>query len=117
MDAGKLMLRGMCNMTGTLISGLPYLRQRIEDALTTPVGSQVLLRARGSTLLPLVDMPMNASNVASAMAAIAGTINSPLSGLPDFSLSRIRLLSSATPGQLGYALSGKWAGSEVEINV
>lgn len=116
MDA-QLGLRGMCSKTGRLISGLPYLRQRIEDALTTPLGSQVLLRSRGSTLLPLVDTPMNARHIALAMAAIASTLNSQLSGLPDFSLSRIRLLSSATPGQLGYALSGNWAGSAVEISV
>lgn len=117
MDAELLGLRGMCCKTGLLISGLPYLRQRIEDALTTPVGSQVLLRARGSSLLPLVDTPMNHRHIAQAMAAIAQTLNNPLAGLPDFSLSRIRLLSSKTPGQLGYALTGKWAGSAVEINV
>ena len=52
---------GMDKNTGKAISGHAHLSQRLDDILTTPLGSRVMRRDYGSRLPRLVDRPMNAS--------------------------------------------------------
>lgn len=113
-------LRNLCGMdcnTGKLISGLPYLRQRITDALLTRIGSQCLLRPRGSLLQDKIDQPMNRLNLLLWIADVANALASPLAGVPDFVLSRVHITGATIAGQLGFTLTGKWAGADVEVTV
>lgn len=110
-------LRGMDCNTGKLISGLPYLRQRITDALLTRIGSQCLLRPRGSLLQDKIDQPVNRLNLLLWIADVANALASPLAGVPDFVLSRVHITGATMAGQLGFTLIGKWAGADVEVNV
>jgi Phage baseplate assembly protein W len=52
---------GVNAATGKYLNGNEHLRQSIEDILTTPVGSRVLLRDYGSLLFSLVDNPQDDS--------------------------------------------------------
>lgn len=106
-----------CN-TGKLIRGIDYLRQRITNALTTRKGSQPLLRARGSDIPELIDQPMNPRGNVTLISALATALADKLSGVPDFSLSRISLLDfGAIQGKFGYTLTGTWYGENVEVTV
>lgn len=105
-----------CN-TGKLLRGIDFLRQRLADALTTPLGSQCLLRARGSNLQSLVDTPMNPIGLAGWIAAIAAALSSELAGIPDFTVSRVKLATATLSGQLGIDLTGEWLGQSVEITL
>jgi hypothetical protein len=111
-------LRNLCGMdcnTGKLLRGLDYLRQRLADALTTPRGSQCLLRSRGSNLHELVDSPMNQTGLVGWIAEIAEAISHPLAGLPDFELMRVKLASASVAGTLGIELTGEWLGNPVAV--
>lgn len=111
-------LRGMDCDTGKLISGIAYLRQRITDALMTPKYSQVLLRARGSTIPDLIDQPMNQGGNTSLIIAISSVLSDPLSGVPDFILSRVSLVDmGAMQGRLGFTLTGQWLAQDIEVTV
>jgi len=54
-------MQGMDKNTGKTISGRAHLKQRLDDILTTPLGSRVMRRDYGSRLPRLVDRPINAS--------------------------------------------------------
>lgn len=110
-------LRGMDCNTGKLISGAEYLQQRIADALLTPKASQVLLRARGSKLVDLIDSPMTPPTLASWMAAVAEALGDKLSGVPDFVLSRMQVDTASSDGKLGLSLYGDWLGDNVTVAV
>lgn len=58
-------------ITGSPISGLAYLRQRITDILTTPIGSRIMRRDYGSELFELIDLPLNDDTRISIIAATA----------------------------------------------
>ena len=110
-------LAGMDCNTGKLIRGIDYLRQRIADALLTPIGSQCLLRARGSNLLNLIDQPMNSTLVVQWIADIADVLGNTLAGVPDFVLTRVKILTATVSGQLGLQLSGQWLGTDIEVTI
>lgn len=111
------LLAGMDNRTGKRISGMDYLRQRITNTLTTPQGTQVLLRARGSNLQDLIDMPINPMGIATWITEIAHALSHPLAGLPDFVLGRVKIVTASGRGDLGLQLTGDWLGKEVEVAV
>ena len=52
-------MRGMNAQTGGWLSSDAHLRQSIENILTTPIGTRVMLRDFGSDLFSLVDRPIN----------------------------------------------------------
>ena len=110
-------LRGMDCNTGKVIGGIDYLRQRITDALLTRIGAQCLLRPRGSLLRDKIDQPMNRLNLLLWIADVANALASPLAGVPDFVLSRVHITGATMAGQLGFTLTGKWAGADVEVTV
>lgn len=117
-------IAGMDSNTGKLIRGFTYLHQRLVDALTTPRGSQCLLRARGSDLFPRVDQPINYGDTLRTFAAVASTLHDDLAGLPDFVLTRVQISGinaednaeeNTTPGRLGLMLHGDYLGDVVEV--
>lgn len=84
-------MTGMDKNTGQAISGNAYLRQRIENALTTPLRSTVMLRERGADIKAILDKPLTPSNVVRVYRVFAAALAHPLAGLPDFRVERIRL--------------------------
>lgn len=101
---------GMDNITGKTISGKAYLRQRIVNALTTPKSSTVMLRARGFDYKSITDEPMDGGFAVNVYQAVASALNSPLAGLPDFRLTRVRLTSveDSGAGTNFFTIEGKW---------
>lgn len=101
-------MQGMNAQTGKLISGIPYLRQRIGNALSTPVNSTVMHRERGSRLFSLVDEPMTQATVVDTYAAIAECLQRPVSGVPDFRLDKVQAVQVDEGGKLLLDLEGEF---------
>lgn len=112
-------MTGMDNQTGQPISGLAYLRQRLHNALTTPVGSTVLLRERGFDYKAITDQPINKQHTLDLFYAVAVALASPLAGLPDFRLTRVTLSADSdfSKGKPVVDIFGHWdsAGEEVSL--
>jgi phage baseplate assembly protein W len=108
-------LVGMDAETGKIIRGFRYFEQRLTDALSTPQFSQILLRERGGKIFDLIDTPQN--NALYIFAATAELLRHPLSGVPDFVLRRVQILSASMDGKMGIEIWGYWLGKEVEVIV
>lgn len=57
-------MRGMNDKTGKHNDGFEYLKQRIRDILSTPLGSRVMRRHYGSELFKRIDNPTNGELIA-----------------------------------------------------
>lgn len=111
-------IKGMDCKTGQTISGIAYLKQRINDALSTIRASQVVLRLRGGDLYKLKDQRMSPTGKMQTIGAIAYILTHELAGLPDYTIKRIQI-SDEQPenGEFGFTLNGYWLGNEVEVSV
>lgn len=99
------MKKGTNRATGALIEGVPYLRQRLEDVINTPIGSIVGRRAFGSRMHEIQDRTVNEAFHMDAYIRLAEAINNPANGLDDFRLQDMRL-SQPAEGQVEIAVSG-----------
>jgi len=79
----------MNNTTGKHIEGVAWLKQRLTDVMTTPLGTRVMRRGYGSELFDLIDQPMTARWLVQVYAATAKAVANPINGLPDFKLMRV----------------------------
>lgn len=52
-------MQGMSRTDGKSLSGTDHIRQSVQDILTTPIGTRVMLSGYGSSLHQLVDHPEN----------------------------------------------------------
>jgi phage baseplate assembly protein W len=91
--------------TGAAISGLDHLKQRVQDILTTPLGSRVMRRDYGSLLPSLIDQPLNAATRVRIYAAVATALSQ---WEPQLNLSRVKLFDGARPGQSVLDLEGDY---------
>jgi phage baseplate assembly protein W len=85
------MKQGTDRNSGKLISGIPYLWQRLSDVISTPRGSVVGRRDFGSQLFEMVDRNVDSGFYMEAYVRLAEAINSPANGLEDFQLSTMRV--------------------------
>jgi phage baseplate assembly protein W len=85
------MKQGTDRNTGRLISGVPYLWQRLSDVISTPVGSLVGRREFGSRLFEMLDRNVDGSFYMDAYIRLAEAINNPANGLDDFTLATMRV--------------------------
>ncbi|GHC34678.1 hypothetical protein GCM10010082_31730 [Kushneria pakistanensis] len=99
------MKQGMCRVTGALISGVPYLRQRLEDVINTPIGSLVGRRDFGSRMHEIQDRNVNEAFHMDAYIRLAEAISDPANGLDDFRLQNLQL-SQPESNQVELAVSG-----------
>ncbi|MCF1457746.1 MAG: baseplate assembly protein W [Shewanella sp.] len=99
------MKSGMNAQTGEVLTGIPYLRQRLKDVILTPLGSVVGRRDFGSRLFQMVDHNVDAGFQMDAYIRLAEAINNPANGLDDFRLSEMRMARMA-PGHIEISLSG-----------
>lgn len=67
-------MNGTNRETGKRLSGRAHLRQSVEDILTTPIGSRVMLREYGSNLPDLVDRPQDELTNLKIIAATASAL-------------------------------------------
>ena len=111
------MKSGMDKHTGKLITGLPYLRQRLEDAIGTPLGSLVGAREFGSRLYQLIDRNVDSGFYMDGYVRLAECVNSPVNGLDDFKLNEMRL-QRISNSQIEIAISGDFLidGEPIELD-
>lgn len=77
--------------TGELISGLPYLRQRLFDGVITPKGSLVGARDYGSNWYKLQDRNVDGDFYMDSYVTLSDAINNPANGLDDFLLETMAI--------------------------
>lgn len=111
------MKSGMDKHSGQLITGLAYLRQRLEDVVNTPLGSLVGARAFGSRLYQLVDRNVDTGFYMAGYVRLAECINNPVNGLDDFTLKEMRL-QRVSAGHIEIAVSGEYLaeGEPIELD-
>ncbi|TGG92540.1 baseplate assembly protein W [Natronospirillum operosum] len=88
-------MRGTDRKTGKAIEGLEYLRQRIDDVLTTPIGTLLLRPEYGSGLFELVDDPVDERFRVEVTSAVANALNEHIE---DFRLEGVRLAEMTPTG-------------------
>lgn len=89
---------GMNNKNGQRIEGIAWLRQRLADVMTTPIGSRVMRREYGSELFNLIDQPMSSGWRVQIYAAVAKAVENPVNGLADFKVRQV-LVNTLADGQ------------------
>lgn len=97
-------MRGVDRFTGRPLEGRAYLRQRIADVITTPIGSRPMRRDYGSRVPEMIDMAVNPANVLLLYGAVATALQRWVGG---FRLTRVQLLRGDQPGQFDLALEGE----------
>lgn len=97
-------MKGMAAGTGKAIEGVEHLRQSIQDILTTPIGSRVMLRDYGSALPELIDQPMNGSTRMKLFGAVATALQR---WEPRIRLTQVGIASGAHAGAFVLTLVGQ----------
>lgn len=100
------MKQGTDRNTGRLISGVPYLWQRLSDVIATPLGSLVGRRDFGSRLFEMLDRNVDSGFYMDTYIRLAEAINNKANGLDDFRLSTMRVDRPA-PAQVEIYISGQ----------
>lgn len=67
-------ITGMCETTGTLISGVPHVRQSLSRIVLTRIGTRIQRRDFGANILPLVSSPGNEATRVKTIAILAKAI-------------------------------------------
>jgi len=67
-------ITGMCETTGTLISGVAHVRQSLSRIVLTRLGTRTQRRNFGTNILPLVSAPGNDATRVKTIAIIAKAI-------------------------------------------
>lgn len=97
-------MRGMSRTTGKALTGNDHIVASIQDILTTPIGSRVMLREYGSRLPELVDHPLNALLDVELFAAVAGALDR---WEPRFKLLSVWIASRSAEGRITLGLEGQ----------
>lgn len=110
------MKTGMNTLTGKSITGMPYLRQRLQDVINTPKGSIVGRRDFGSTLYEMVDKNVDSRFRMDLYVRLADAISDKSNGLDDFRLSEMRMARVAD-NHIEISLSGVYmpTGEPIEL--
>ncbi|ELY4673268.1 GPW/gp25 family protein [Cronobacter muytjensii] len=69
-------MRGMNRNTGAVLSDTAHIRQSVQDILSTPTRTRVMLPEYGSDLLSLVDAPDDRLTQIRAVMATAAALSS-----------------------------------------
>ncbi|RDH41514.1 hypothetical protein [Zooshikella ganghwensis] len=85
------MKTGTDALTGKTVTGIPYLQQRIQDALNTPLGSLVGHRGYGSRLYEIIDRNVDPGFYMLVYIRLAEALSNPVNGLDDVELKEMQL--------------------------
>lgn len=99
------MKSGMNKETGEAITGVAYLRQRLQDVINTPIGSLVGRRDFGSRLYEMLDHNIDESFRMNAYIRMAEAIADPANGLDDFKLTEM-LFAKGDAAHIEITLTG-----------
>ena len=95
-------MSGVSRFDGSRLTPAQHLEQSIQDILTTPKGSRVIMREYGSDLPDLIDAPMNGETLVDIFAATAEAIDR---WEPRFQLERVQVTAAAA-GAVSLELTG-----------
>lgn len=111
------MKSGMNADTGEVLTGVPYLRQRLRDVINTPLGTVVGRRDFGSRLFEMVDHNVDSRFQMDGYVRLADAINNPANGLDDYRLTEMRLVRISS-SHIEISLSGVYlpTGEPIELD-
>ncbi len=110
------MRQGMCNRTGGIIRGVPYLQQRLGDVLTTRISQRTARRPYGSRVPELVDAPLNQDTIIELYTAVNEAVEDPINGLEDFRLTSVSV-EEVSSGQLSLHIEGELDGQSITTEI
>lgn len=96
-------MRGMNRYAGTSREGNEHIVQSINDILTTPLGSRVMLKDYGSRLPEQVDRPQNELLDVELQAAVAEALDK---WEPRFKLSSVWISARSPEGRVTFGIEG-----------
>ena len=99
------MKSGMNKHTGEVLTGVAYLRQRLEDVINTPLGSVPGARGFGSRLFEMVDANIDSDFYMTAYEHLADAVSNPANGLEDFQLVEM-VVDRESPHHYTFQLGG-----------
>lgn len=94
---------GIDRRTGQVLTGWAHVVQSIEDILTTPVLTRVMMRLYGSDAPKLIDAPMNTASLLALYVAIAEALDA---WEPRYELKHIGYTAAGADGAATIALVG-----------
>lgn len=111
------MKTGMNAATGEVMTGIPYLRQRLSDVINTPLFTIVGRRDFGSRMFEMVDHNVDSRFQMDAYIRLAEAINNPANGLDDFQLTEMRM-ERISDSNVEISLTGVYlpTGSVIELD-
>jgi phage baseplate assembly protein W len=98
-------MTGMNASLGAELGGFDHLKQSVQDILTTPKGSRVMLRDYGSDLFSLIDQPLTRET---EMAIIAATIGALTTWEPRLQVDSVQVAGDPASGQIAISLQGTY---------
>lgn len=110
------MKSGTDRITGRLITGVPYLWQRLSDVISTPVGALVGRREFGSRMFEVLDRNVDGDFFMDAFVRLAEAVNNKANGLDDFRLSTMRIEKPAA-NHIELILAGDLLDDGVRVSV
>ena len=84
-------MKGM-DKQGRQIDGLNYLRQRIDDAFNTPIGTLIMERGYGSRLHEFVDRNVDENFRVDLINEVARIFKDPINGLSDCDFKAVSVI-------------------------
>lgn len=94
-------MQGMNRNTGQPLSGIDHIRQSVNDILTTPLGSRVMLETYGSDLPDLVDNP---SDTVTQIRVVMATAVALARWEPRIRVNSVKV-AAPTPGKIALTIS------------
>jgi len=111
----RIQSQGMNAETGELLTGVPHLKQSIQQILTTRIGTRVLRRKFGSTVPDLIDSPANSQTIMKFYAAIAIALRD---FEPRFKLTRVYsdFDNNLKNGKATFNIEGDYLGEKITLS-
>lgn len=110
------MKTGTDRESGRVISGVPYLRQRLADVINTPLGSLVARREFGSRMYEMTDRNIDRRFYMDAYVRLTQAVNNPANGLDDFKLDEMTV-SPTGDGRVEIGLTGTYLSNGKPVTI
>jgi hypothetical protein len=110
-------MRSGMDYSGKPISGLAYLRQRIQDVIQTPKGSLVYARNFGSDFHKMIDQNVDDDWYMDVYIMLFDTFGNPDNGVDDFKIGEVSI-TSVQPLHYELSIDGELLnnGESIQLN-
>jgi len=90
------MASGIDRVTGLVIEGERYLKDRIQSCLSMRIGTHPMRRLKGSRIPQLLDAPLNETTLFEIKVAVFDALAHPANGFADLTVKKVTLYNRET---------------------